>query len=310
MRARFILRTVLLTLPLLVMQPAGAQDDDFQQRLVEAGNALALADPRVQKLGTADRQKLASFVLGNAIFTLSHELAHALISEFKLPVLGREEDAADTFATLAMLFVGTDLSHRVLVNTARALRLMADREKSAGQQPQYYSEHGLDLQRAYNIICLMVGSNPTAFRQVAVRADMPVDRQQTCQIDFDLAAASWVSLLESHMLPAAKPRQSFLNRLLRWRRPQAAQRAQNVNVDYQHAPDALAGYKSALQAGAVLELVGSFADENFAFPMPITVKAASCGAPTASWDIDNRQLIFCYELLTEYVDLALSDPDL
>ena len=31
----------------------------------------------------------------------------------------------------------------------------------------YYDEHGLDWQRAYQIVCLMVGSNPDQFGQLA-----------------------------------------------------------------------------------------------------------------------------------------------
>ena len=35
------------------------------------------------------------FITANAEFTLLHEMGHLLISELQLPVLGREEDAAD-----------------------------------------------------------------------------------------------------------------------------------------------------------------------------------------------------------------------
>jgi hypothetical protein len=36
------------------------------------------------------------------LFVLLHETAHALVSEMGLPVLGREEDAADAYATVTM----------------------------------------------------------------------------------------------------------------------------------------------------------------------------------------------------------------
>jgi hypothetical protein len=35
-------------------------------------------------------------VAGNTLVLLSHELGHVLIAEMRLPLLGREEDAADT----------------------------------------------------------------------------------------------------------------------------------------------------------------------------------------------------------------------
>jgi len=39
-----------------------------------------------------------TLLTGNVLFVLGHETAHALISEFAIPVLGREEDAADALA--------------------------------------------------------------------------------------------------------------------------------------------------------------------------------------------------------------------
>jgi len=54
------------------------------------------------------------------LFVLLHETAHALVSEMGLPVLGREEDAADAYATVTMLKLGTSFSNRVLVEAAKA----------------------------------------------------------------------------------------------------------------------------------------------------------------------------------------------
>ena len=42
-------------------------------------------------------------VLANLEFTLLHEIGHALIDHFELPVFGREEDAADQIATTTMI---------------------------------------------------------------------------------------------------------------------------------------------------------------------------------------------------------------
>jgi len=54
------------------------------------------------------------------LFVLTHELGHALIGEMDLYVLGREEDAADTFAVTRMIDIGTDVSDHVLVQAATA----------------------------------------------------------------------------------------------------------------------------------------------------------------------------------------------
>lgn len=52
---------------------------------------LLFADPTPQPL----TPNVARFVLANAEFSVMHEMGHVLIAEYDLPVLGREEDAAD-----------------------------------------------------------------------------------------------------------------------------------------------------------------------------------------------------------------------
>ena len=53
------------------------------------------------------------------LFVLYHELAHATITQMGLPVLGKMEDAADTFATLRLIRVAYYFSRRVLANAAK-----------------------------------------------------------------------------------------------------------------------------------------------------------------------------------------------
>jgi hypothetical protein len=48
---------------------------------------------------------------------LHHEIGHLLINELDLPVLGWEEDAADSLATLMLLWSGTqDAYHPCLAD--------------------------------------------------------------------------------------------------------------------------------------------------------------------------------------------------
>ena len=58
------------------------------------------------------------FVAGNILFVLGHEAGHAVISEMGIPVVGREEDAADIFSTLMALMCGDSFADRVLANAA------------------------------------------------------------------------------------------------------------------------------------------------------------------------------------------------
>jgi hypothetical protein len=174
-------------------QPAGAQPappeaiKEFKERLkagseqfqarVDAAAQEIDKHPRLKNLSAQQRKDLVEFVTGNMLFALLHEMGHAHIQEMGLPVLGREEDAADTYATIALLKVGSNVSHNVLTQATKGWFLSDARNRKEGIGLAFYDEHGLDKQRAYQIICLMVGSDPDKFSDLADQVKMPEDRQ-------------------------------------------------------------------------------------------------------------------------------------
>ena len=107
------------------------------------------------------------FVAGNVIFATVHEVGHMVVTELGLPVLGREEDAADSFAVVTMLKVGDNLSDHILIQSARGWFMSDARAKKQKGRSSFYDAHGLDRQRAYNIVCLMVGGDPERFSMAA-----------------------------------------------------------------------------------------------------------------------------------------------
>jgi hypothetical protein len=143
------------------------------------------------------------------LFALTHELGHALISEMGLYVLDREEDAADSFAVVGMLNVGTAVSDRVLVAAATSWFMSDKRNQTQGLEPVFYDEHSLDKQRAYQIVCLMVGSDPDRFAEAAEKAKLPEDRQGTCQGDYSNASWPWATALKPHVRSADRPKQKI-----------------------------------------------------------------------------------------------------
>lgn len=264
------------------------------------GAGMAAAQPRQSPPAAPSAASAQQFVAANLLFVLLHELGHAAISEFRLPVLGREEDAADTFATLSLLHVGSDRSHRILTDTARGLMLIALRDKLEGRPPVFYSEHGLDVQRAYQIVCLMYGSDLRRFTALADIARLPPERRDSCRVDFDLASSSWVGLLEKHARPGSgKP--SFVERLLRRKTPDGKPR---VDIVYDTAGPGLDGARKHLQASAILERMREFVQDNLDFPRPITLRAKTCGEPGAYWDPQDRTISLCYEMVPEMLKIA------
>src|ERR1700720_515192 len=202
---------VMLPLALLIGAASlHAQNAPPEQQRVRARMENAIhemgGDARMKKMSEQQQQDLVEFVAGNMLFVGFHEMGHALVGQLRLPVLGRGEDAADSFATLAMLQEGTEFSVNVLVQAARGWFLMDRREQKLGNTLSFYDEHGLDKQRAYAIVCLMVGSNDKLFKELADWVQMPEERQQTCHNDYDDAKYSWDVVLKPFLRSADQPK--------------------------------------------------------------------------------------------------------
>ena len=107
-----------LALPLIVLgaAPAAAEQskrEQLEQRLLETVRMFQ-SDPRYNRGKTPEQiRDSAEFVTGNVLFVLAHEASHAMISEFAIPVVGREEDAADSLASLGALRMANSFPARI-----------------------------------------------------------------------------------------------------------------------------------------------------------------------------------------------------
>jgi hypothetical protein len=106
-------------------------------------------------------------VIGQLFFALAHEFGHAVFDIFDIPVFGREEDAADQFATYIMLQFGDDRAHRLVTGAAFSYRAFIKNHK---QKPSvsvplltFSSDHGAPEQRFYNLLCLAYGYDAKLF---------------------------------------------------------------------------------------------------------------------------------------------------
>jgi hypothetical protein len=208
------------------------------------------------RLKNATHQKLmetVAFVAGNMLFVLLHETGHALVTEMGLPVLGREEDAADAYATVTMLKFGSSFSNRVLVEAAKGWFLSAERNDRRGNMLAFYDEHGLDWQRAYQIVCLMVGSDPDQFKQLADWVQMPEDRQDSCGGDYSNASWSWDTVLKSHRRTDDQPKTK-------------------IDVVYGEGKGRLDMIARAFRAIGLLEAVADYNADNFVWRAPYTIE--------------------------------------
>jgi hypothetical protein len=134
---------------------------------------------------------------GATVSIFLHELAHALIDGWELPITGREEDAADQFSTL-LLINGMRDGEQMALDTAHSFKLLADLEK--GQEKVYSDSHSLDEQRFYDTICLIYGHRPEKYEYLIENGTLPVDRAVDCAEYYARVNKSWQALLAPHFV--------------------------------------------------------------------------------------------------------------
>jgi hypothetical protein len=256
----------------------------FQAKIDAAALALRDSDPKYKKLSPKRAQAMVEFIVGNMLFVLMHETGHAAITEMGLPVLGRIEDAADTFAALRLIRIGSDFSHSVLAEAAQGWFMSDRRDRDTGDKVAFYDEHQLNQQRAYQIVCLMVGSDADKFKDLAKETKLPEERQETCLGDFSNAAYSWDLLLKPHLRSPDQPKTK-------------------IEVVYGPAEGRAAHAKQVLSSVGVLETIAEHLADQYAWPAPFTLEMASCGFPNGRWDIQTHKLTLCYELANDFADL-------
>jgi hypothetical protein len=142
-----------------------------------------------------------------------------------------------------------------------------------GTQPDAWDAHGLDEQRAYQIVCLMVGSNPEQFKDLADETNLPEERRKTCQIyDYKLASWSWEKALQPHHRGLEQPRQQ-------------------IEVKYRPGKGDLGVYEQTFRSIRILEMVANHAAEAYAWPHPLGLEMDTCGESMAQWQPWNRKLV-------------------
>jgi hypothetical protein len=139
--------------------------------------------------------------LGSAVgavdsFILAHEFTHALIHDFKLPVLGREEDAADDLATL--ILIQAPNGDQYVSDAAQFWAALSNRQR-VPQVTDYADVHSLDLQRAFEMLCELAGSSQTAFAEVRSLNALPPARLASCPAEYKQKVKSFEQVLEPHI---------------------------------------------------------------------------------------------------------------
>ena len=127
-------------------------------------------------------------VEGAVIFSFLHEVGHAVFDMLTIPILGREEDAADQFAAHAILFVDKPDAKRLIGGAAWMWAQDAKANKS--DRGDLADVHSLSSQRFFNLLCMAYGADADMFGFVVEKGYLPQDRARGCKHEYDRFALS------------------------------------------------------------------------------------------------------------------------
>jgi hypothetical protein len=136
-------------------------------------------------------------------FILGHELGHALIHQLNLPLTGLEEDSADGFATFFTVN-DKDTGPNAALGAAVLFDAMGSKRPNLTLE-DFSSDHPVILQRVYNFLCCVVGSDPQRLQNSLVTDGyIPDARALLCRKEWTQLNYGWWTVLEPHLTDSCK----------------------------------------------------------------------------------------------------------
>ena len=230
--------------------------------------ALTTAIPAQAEFRYGD-EDLQGYVESNLLSILYHELGHALIDIQGLPIFGQEEDAADVLSVFLIdAFWEEESAVQIAFDSAFGFQAEADQ-----YEPVFWDVHGPDLQRYYNLVCVFYGANPDERRDVADELDLPEERAEYCDFEYDQAAGSWGAALDRITVDGGG------NTIKMGRVEQDTDAAK-------------------LTANLMIAEVEALNAE-FKLPSQLTINVEACGEANAWYDPEVREIVMCTEFTDE-----------
>lgn len=188
--------------------------DDLTIRFTELDEENAYYDPETNEITVGyemidwyrgmfeidenDPEAVRQDIVDIAFFTVLHEIGHALVALLELPITGREEDAVDDFATLALLEMNDEQSEAALLSAIEQFASDAEEYEKIADLP-FADEHSLDKQRFYQMLSLVYGSDPDFYSDLVGGDYLPEERAENSQQEYEQKAAAWEKLLAPHL---------------------------------------------------------------------------------------------------------------
>ena len=136
-------------------------------------------------------------IVGPTLEVFLHEAGHAVFDYLSVPVLGREEDAADQFAAYLLLQFAKSDARRLMLGVAYSYNI--DASKPSTKKNPFADEHGLPAQRFYNMLCMAYGADPKLFADFVEKDYLPKERAEGCADEYEQVAFAMKKLIQPYI---------------------------------------------------------------------------------------------------------------
>jgi hypothetical protein len=138
-------------------------------------------------------------LVGPLLDTCLHEFAHAIFDMLQVPVLGREEDAADQVSAYIMLNLGKAEARRLIAGASYAYKTEAEAATAPPTVKHFANVHGTPAQRFYNLLCIAYGADPQLFSDIVEKDYLPKERAEDCKNEYRQVAHAYETLIGQHI---------------------------------------------------------------------------------------------------------------
>jgi hypothetical protein len=147
-------------------------------------------------------------LVGPFMDTFLHEAAHAMFDLLKIPVLGKEEDAADLVSAYLMLQFPPQQKRSLIMGAAYSyaselkVRSVRDLNRPRFRLGRYVSaanEHSTPAQRLYTLLCMAYGADKELFAPIVERGYLPKERAEMCDDEYQQIEFAYRTLIAPHV---------------------------------------------------------------------------------------------------------------
>jgi hypothetical protein len=141
-------------------------------------------------------------IVGTLAQVLLHETGHALFAWLKVPIFGREEDAADQFAAYIILQMHREDARRIIDGVAHMLWNESTLRKV--DRDAFSNIHGLPAQRFFNLVCMAYGAHTWYYADIVKKGLLPEERAESCKSEYKQVAHAMGTLISPHIDPDSR----------------------------------------------------------------------------------------------------------